>query len=99
MTSEHDRIAERLAKKFRTKHLREGVDLKTKDLAIEVAATDSDVYQSVGQLNRSRKPKKYIAVPTSLLPTAKRTLEGTGIGIMDDKGKIRKRTRKKAEKA
>lgn len=95
MASEHDKIAKKLAKKFKTPYLREGVDLKPGDRAIEVAATPSDLYQSVGQLKHSRKRVKYMAVPPSLLPETKRLLEGTGIGIMDDKGRIRKKARRK----
>jgi len=75
--------------------IREGVDLKTKDKAIEVAAGTSDLYQSVGQLRRSRKPKKYMAVPSSLAQKAKKLLKGSGIGIMDARGTIRKKARRK----
>jgi len=95
MTSEHNKICKRLAKKFNTSCLREGVDLKPKDRAIEVATTESDLRQSVGQLRRSRKPKKYMAVPSSLMSNAQGLLKGSGIGIMDEKGRIRKKSRRK----
>ena len=93
--SEHDKMAERLAKKFKTKHRREGVDIKVGDRAVEVATTDSDLRQSVGQLRRSRKEKKYLAVPRDKLRKAKELTEGTGIGVMGPSGKIVKRARKK----
>lgn len=57
MTSEHDKIAERLAKRLGTKHRPEGVDIIKDDTAIEVAATNSDIYSSLSQLKRSHKDK------------------------------------------
>ena len=95
MISKHDRTAERLAKKFKTPYSRVGVDLKPGNRAIEVATTEQDLRQSVGQLKRSRKQVKYMAVPPSLLDLAKKLLKDTGIGIMDSNGKIRKRARRK----
>lgn len=95
MKSEHDMISERLARKFKASYLREGVDLKTKDKAIEVATSNSDLYQSIGQLRRSRKAKKYMVVPSSLAQKAKMMLKGSGIGIMDTKGRIRKKARRR----
>lgn len=98
MASQHDRIAKKLAKKFKTPYLREGVDLKPKNKAIEVATTMPDLYQSIGQLNSSRKPVKYMAVPSPLISEAYRLLKGSGIGIMDERGKIRKRGRRKRKR-
>ena len=95
MASSHDKIADRLASKLKTKHRRQGVDIIDRGRAIEVAASESDMQQSVGQLNRSRASKKYMAVPSSLIPKAKKTLEGSGIGIMNAKGRIIKRSRKR----
>lgn len=94
--STHDRIASRLANKFRTRHRRTGVDLHAKDKAIEVAASTGDLHQSMGQLRASRKPKKYLAVPPSYVPRAKRLTKGTGVGVMTPSGKIRKRSRRKS---
>lgn len=94
--SRHDRIADRLARKFKTEHRRKGVDIRVKDQAIEVAATASDLYQSMGQLRRSRKLKKYLAVPREFQVKAGQLTRGTGIGVMSPTGKILKRTRKKS---
>lgn len=94
--SAHDRIASRLANKFKTRHRRTGVDLRVKDKAIEVAASSSDLYQSMRQLRASRKPKKYLAVPPSYVPRARSLTKGTGIGVMTPSGKIRKRSRKRS---
>ncbi|MFQ6076417.1 MAG: hypothetical protein ACE5Z5_09840 [Candidatus Bathyarchaeia archaeon] len=95
INSIHDEIAKRLAKKFKTRHRRKGVDLRFGDRAVEVAATDGDLYQSMGQLRRSRKPKKYLAVPRELEQRAKELTKGTGIGVMGPTGRILKRTRRK----
>ena len=93
--SEHNIIAERLAKKFKTRHRREGVDIKKGTRAIEVAATEGDLYQSMSQLRASRKQHKYVAVPSELLEKAKEIAKSTGIGVMGPTGKIHKRSRKK----
>ena len=95
MTSEHNKIAERLAKRLRTKHRREGVDIIKNDTAIEVATTDGDIYSSLSQLKRSHKDKQYLSVPTEKIEKAKEVTKGTGIGVMGPTGKIHKKTRKK----
>lgn len=95
MSDNHNKTADKLAKKLKTKHRHEGVDIISKGRAIEVAITKEDIYQSVGQLNRSRAQKKYMAVPSKLIPDTKKILQDTGIGIMNTQGKIKKRSRKK----
>jgi len=95
MSHDHDAITNRLAKKFRTRHRHKGVDIVSRGKAIEVAASQNDIYQSVGQLKRSRARKKYMAVPQSLVPFTKSQLRGTGIGVMNLSGKIKKRSRRK----
>ena len=95
MASSHDKIADRLASKLKTKHRRQGVDIVNRGRAIEVAASESDLHQSVAQLNRSRAAKKYMAVPSSLVSNAQGLLKDSGIGIMDEKGRIRKKSRRK----
>jgi len=91
----HDRTANRLARKFRSTYRRRGVDILSQGRAIEVAVTLGDLYQSVKQLRRSRAPKKYLAVPSYLLPKARKLLKGSGIGIMNTKGRIIKKCRKR----
>ena len=93
--SEHDIIAGRLARKFKTRHRREGVDIRKGSRAIEAAASESDLYQSMSQLRASRKQHKYVAVPSGLLGKAKEIAKGTGIGVMGPTGKIHKRSRRK----
>jgi len=95
MSYDHDEIADSLAKRFRAKHREKGVDIVSKDRAIEVAVTENDLRQSIGQLNRSRAEKKYMAVPPPLYDKAENLLKGTGIGIMNTRGDIRKRSKRK----
>ena len=93
--SKHDTIAGRFARKFKTRHRRMGVDIRKESYAIEVAASESDLYQSMGQLRASRKRHKYVAVSSELLGKAIEMARGTGIGVMGPTGKIHKRSRRK----
>ena len=93
--SRHDRMVHKIAKKRGGRDIHKGVDLRPKDYAIEIAVSDSDLYQSMGQLKRSRKKKKYIAVPSSLHRKARKLTKNTGIGVMDGNGNIIKRARGK----
>ena len=93
--SRHDRIVDKISKRRGGRDIHKGVDLRPKDYAIEVAVSDSDLYQSMGQLNRSRKKKKYLAVPSEFHAKAKRLTKNTGIGVMDGNGNIIKRARGK----
>ena len=92
---DHDLIAIKLARKFKSAYRRKGVDILSKGRAIEVAVSPSDLYQSIRQLKRSRAAKKYLVVPPHLVQKARELLKGTGIGIMNPRGQIRKKCRKK----
>ncbi len=94
----HDIWAKHLAKKFKGKYFRRGPDVKTREKVVEVAISDSDIYSSIKQLMRSRKPKKYLAIPGYKADLAKRLTKGTGIGIMNLNGKIIKKSRKRKTK-
>ena len=91
----HDIWAKHLAKEFKGKYFHRGPDVKTREKVIEVAISDSDIYSSIKQLRRSRKPKKYLAVPEYKANLAKRLTKGTGIGVMNLNGKIIKKCRKR----
>lgn len=93
--SRHDMAVDRIAKRYGGKHRRKGIDLLHMGLGIEVAIDDSDIYQSIEQLKRSRATRKYIAVPSSQVPKACKLTMGTGIGVMNLEGTIKKRTRRK----
>lgn len=93
MGKAHDKAADGLARKFGTEHRRKGVDILTSDRAIEVAVKDDDIEKSISQLNASRKPVKYLAVPPKKVKFAKEVTQGTGIGVMSTTGNIRKKAR------
>ncbi len=94
MGKAHDKAANALAKKFGTEHRRTGVDILAGNKAIEVAVKKSDIEKSVGQLNASRKPVKYLAVPPKKAKLAKKVTERTVIGVMSTTGNIRKKPRR-----
>jgi len=93
--SKHDQIAENLAKKFGVKYKKhKGIDIVTDNRVIEVEATKSGIYQGIKQVKRSSKAR-YIAVNKRNIQNALDATEGTGIGVMDEKGRIIKRARRK----
>lgn len=95
MGNMHDISANRLANKLKTKHNRKGVDIRHKEYAIEVAVNESDVYSSIGQLKRSRKNIKYLAIPEKFMDLAIRITKNTGIGVMNLNRNIKKKARRK----
>jgi len=93
--SKHDQIAENLAKKFGVKYKKhKGIDIVTKDRAIEVEVTKGGIYQGIKQVKRSSKAR-YIAVNDKNIQDVLNATEGTGIGVMDEKGRIIKKARRK----
>ena len=52
--SKHDKIAESLAKKFRTDYKKhKGIDIVTDDRVIEVETSKEGIYQGINQVKRS----------------------------------------------
>ena len=91
--SKHDRIAKRLANKHGVEYNEgKGPDIRASDRVIEVVTHDSDLYTSIAQVSRSKKPK-YFAVPQELVKKAKKVTEGTGIGVITPTGITKKRSR------
>ncbi|MCK5602209.1 hypothetical protein KAR91_10080 [Candidatus Pacearchaeota archaeon] len=89
--SKHDKIAENLSKKYKSEYNKgPGPDVNAKERAIEVVSHESDLYSSLDQLKRFRKPT-YIATPSELVKKAKEVTKGTGIGVMGPTGTIRKK--------
>jgi hypothetical protein len=89
--SKHDKIANNLAKKFGTRYkTRKGIDLVTRNRVIEVETTRSGISQGIRQVEKSDKAR-YLAVNDANLEAAKKATEGTGIGVMNEHGKIIKR--------
>lgn len=93
--SKHDQISERLAKKEKVEYNKgKGPDVIGQNRVIEVATHESDLYSSIKQVNRYKKPK-YLATSTDLVQKALKVTENSGIGVMGPSGKIFKRARKK----
>ena len=89
--SKHDQIAENLAKKFGTVYKKhKGIDIVTKNRVIEVESTKGGIYQGIKQVEKSSKAR-YIAINDRNIKNALNATEGTGIGVMDEKGRIIKR--------
>ena len=96
MKSKHDEISERLARMENVPYNKgKGPDVKGRSRTIEVATHASDLYSSIGQVKRYRRP--YIATTPDLIPKAKEITRGTGIGVMDAWGNIKKRPRRSSK--
>ena len=95
-SKKHEDIAKKLAKKLNGNYdAQKGVDIKTKDKAIEVEVLPTTIDQGLSQLRRSRKEKKYLAVPPELKDLAIEKTQGTGIGVMLPSTRIVKKPRRK----
>ena len=94
--SKHDEIAREIATKHGVKYNKgKGVDVVTSTKAIEVE-TENSVSEAKGQLSHYKTRTPYVAgVDSKTVKKAKEVYKGTGIGVMDSKGKIVKRGRRK----
>lgn len=91
----HDKIAERLARKFNTEYKSDkGIDVVTSSKVIEVETKKESIPQGIGQVVKSSKPR-YIAVNKLNIKNALEATERTGIGVMGPFGKIIKRASRK----
>lgn len=91
MTSVHDQIAEKLAKKFRTEYKSDkGIDLVLPDKVIEVETKKAGIKQGIKQIQRSNKAR-YLAVNKINIVNAMAETYKTGIGIIGPTGKIYKK--------
>lgn len=91
--TKHDRIAREIAVKKGTEyHENKGVDIRTPNQVIEVEVKAADLKTGIEQVKRSTKAR-YIAVPNDLVKEAKEATEGTGIGVMNEHGTIKKPAR------
>lgn len=89
--SKHDRIAQQIAKKKGTEyHSDKGVDVRTSRQAIEVEVDTSGFKDGMRQLQGHRQAR-YLAVPNDLVKEAIDYTKGTGVGVMNATGKIKKR--------
>lgn len=91
MASLHDQIAEKLARKFGTEYKKhKGIDIVLPKRVIEVETKAGGVAQGITQVQRSSKAR-YLAVNRANVDHALEATEGTGIGVMNERGKILKK--------
>jgi hypothetical protein len=91
--TKHDMIAKEIASKKGTEyHSDKGVDIRTSRQAIEVEVEAGKLKEGVRQLRGSSKAR-YPAVPHELVNEAIEYAHGSGVGVMNEHGKIRKRAR------
>lgn len=91
--TKHDRIAQEIAEKKGTEyHSDKGVDIRTPTQAIEVEVDPGKFNEGLQQLRGSTK-SRYLAVPNELVQDAIEYTEGTGVGVMNEHGRIKKRAR------
>jgi len=89
--TKHDKIAKEIAAKKGTEyHSDKGIDIKTSTQAIEIEVDSSKFNEGVRQLQGTNKTR-YLAVPNKLVKEAIDYTEETGVGIMNEHGKIKKR--------
>jgi len=91
MSSKHDQIANKLANKFGSEYKSDkGIDLILPDRVIEVETKKAGIPQGIRQVEKSDKAR-YLAVNKININNALSATQGTGIGVMNETGKIVKR--------
>jgi len=91
--SKHDRSAKEIAeRKGAEYHSDRGGDIRTPTQAIEVEVDANKLKEGVRQLHGTNKAR-YLAVPNELVKEAIEYTKGTGVGVMNEHSKIRKRAR------
>jgi hypothetical protein len=91
--TKHDRIAKEIAERRGTEyHPDRGVDIRTSTQVIEVEVDPGTFKKGVQQLQGTDKAR-YLAVPNELVRDAIEYTEGTGVGVMNEHGRIKKRAR------
>jgi len=91
--TKHDRIAKEIAEKKGVEyHSDKGVDIRTSSQAIEVEVDANKLKEGVSQLQGTNKAR-YLAVPNELVKEAVDYTTNTGVGVMNEHGKIKKRAR------
>jgi len=89
--TKHDKIAKEIATKKETEyHSDKGIDIKTPTQVIEVEVGPEKFKEGVKQLQGTNKIR-YLAVPNKLVKDAIEYTKDTGVGVMNEHGKIRKR--------
>jgi len=93
--SKHDEIADKLAKKFKTEYKSDkGIDLVISDKVIEVETKKASLSQGIGQVIKSQKAR-YLAVNKININNALEATKRTGVGVMNETGRIIKKASRK----
>ncbi|KKQ99174.1 MAG: hypothetical protein UT24_C0026G0005 [Candidatus Woesebacteria bacterium GW2011_GWB1_39_12] len=91
MTSIHDQIANKLANKFGTKYKSDkGIDLVLPTRVIEVETKKAGIQQGIKQVEKSDKAR-YLAVNKINVNNALSATQGTGVGVINQTGRIIKK--------
>ncbi len=91
----HKTAANRIAKKYNAEYnTAKGADIKTKNIAIEVE-TENTVSDGFRQLQGHKKPVYIAGANKSAVEKALEATKGTSVGVMDNTGKIIKRSSRK----
>ena len=90
----HKTTANRLAEKFKTDYnTGKGADIKTEKIAIEVE-TPETVQDALRQLQGHQKPVYIAGTNQAAVRKALDVTDGTTVGVMDNQGKIVKRSKR-----
>lgn len=89
--TKHDKIAKQIAAiKRAIYHSDKGVDIRTPTQAIEVEVDSNKFKEGVRQLQGTKK-SRYLAVPNKLVKDAVDYTKNSGVGVMNERAKIKKR--------
>ena len=91
----HKDTANRLAKKHKTQYNQgKGADIKAKEITIEVETSET-VAEGLRQLRGYQNPVYIAGTNKEAVQKALEVTEGTTVGVMDNQGKIIKRSTRK----
>jgi len=91
--TKHDKIAKIISKKKGVEYNPgKGVDIKTRTQKIEVEVDPGKFKEGVRQL-QGHRGARYLAVPNELVKEAVEYTKGIKVGVMNEKGEIKKRAR------
>jgi hypothetical protein len=97
-SSEHDRIAEAIARKLRAPYNpAKGADVVSPERTVEVEIDGAGLERGIEQL-QGYKQLRYLGVPNRLVRPAIEKTKGTKIGVMNPKGNVIKRAQRPAKK-
>ena len=92
MASKHDQTANRIAKQNRTDYNRgQGADVQAKSRAIEVETKDT-ISDGFRQLSGYKKPVFIAGADATATKAALEATKGTTVGVMDQNGKVVRRS-------